>query len=61
MAGRPTKIDALRRTARYLELAGRGVPLDEAAKQAGVDPWRALRLASDPDFRDHATRLAEAA
>lgn len=45
--GRPSADETRRRTARFLLLAADGVPLDEAASEAGVKPERALRLVSN--------------
>lgn len=45
--GRPSADESRRRTARFLTLAADGVPLDEAASQAGMTPERALRLVSN--------------
>lgn len=61
-AGRPTKTDSRARTARFLQLAAAGVPLDEAARQAGVKAERALRLVSDRQQFDAAVAaICEAA
>lgn len=59
--GRPSKHEQRRRTARFLELAARGVPYDQAAAQSGVKAERALRIVSDPGFQQTLSALGTAA
>ena len=53
---RPVKHQQARRTLRFLELVADGVPLDKAARTAGVDPQRALRMVSDRDQFEQAVK-----
>lgn len=49
---RPIRHDSRERTRRFAELVAKDdTRLEQAAKDARIDPWRALRLLSDPQFR----------
>lgn len=49
---RPLRHESERRMRRYAELVAEDDSrLDEHARTAGISPWRALRLLSDPQFR----------
>ena len=60
MAGRPRSHESRQRTQDLLRLLGQGVPLADAARQAGVKPERVLRLLSDSAFRQATCSLLEA-
>lgn len=47
---RPSGEESRRRTVAWLEQVAQGVPGDAAAKWAGVEFGRALRMACSPDF-----------
>ncbi len=55
--GRPIRHDGERRRRAFVTLVAAGVRLDEAARQAKLDPWRALRLVDSPEMRDMLTAL----
>lgn len=49
---RPSRTESVRRTRDFARLvAADPSALEQHAKQVGIDPWRALRLLSDPHFR----------
>lgn len=49
---RPTRLQSLRRKARFLHLLADGVDVVEARKQARLDPDAALRVVTECDFRE---------
>lgn len=51
MMGRPTRHESERRRREFLRLIASGVPGDEAAKRARIDPERALAILTHPDVR----------
>lgn len=60
--GRPPAKESQRRALRFAELvAGDDTRLEEHARTAGIDPYRALRLLSDPEFRALVDSLDRAA
>ena len=50
--GRPHSTDTRERTAKFLCLVAAGMPADQAAKQAKLGPWRALRIISESSYAD---------
>ncbi len=49
---RPTRYETNRRTREFAaRVAEDDTKLEEAARKSRIDPWRALRLLSDPQFR----------
>lgn len=59
---RPDAFETRRRTVRFLQLVADGLTLREAAREAGVDPVRALDLVQDRDeFDRQVAALREAA
>lgn len=61
MSGRPTATDSRARAARFLTLVAEGLPADEAAKQAQLGPWKALRIVSEASFNDVVRAIREGA
>lgn len=56
--GRPSHADLEHQRLEFLRLVAAGAPFDEAARQSGIKPLRALEILSHPDVRP---LLAEAA
>lgn len=50
--GRPIRHDSERRRREFVALVVGGERLDQAARRAGLDPWRALRLVDTSEFVD---------
>ena len=50
LPGRPLRLESEQRAEEFLRLAAAGASLDVAARDAKVEPVRALRLVSEPDF-----------
>lgn len=49
---RPNGIESARRKARFLTLIAEGSDAEHAAREAGLSPWRALRIVTEADFLD---------
>lgn len=52
LQGRPHPHDTKARTATFLRLLADGTPPEQAARDAKISPWRALRIVTAPDFPD---------
>jgi hypothetical protein len=61
MQGRPRAADSRARHARFLELVAAGRTPYDAAREARIDPWRALRLVCEHDLVGVVRALREAA
>ena len=49
---RPGRFESEGRRRKFAALVAHGVRLDNAARQARLDPWRALRLVDSPEMID---------
>lgn len=50
--GRPIRYESERRRREFVAHVANGERLDIAARKAGLDPWRALRMADSPEMLD---------
>lgn len=58
---RPKRHETQAKTERFLTLVADGKPYDQAAKESGIDPARALRLVSEKEFGETVQALGNAA
>lgn len=58
---RPTASESRRRKVAFLCAVASGTAADQAAKDAGLDPWRALRIVTESDFNDVVRAIREGA
>lgn len=50
--GRPSADESRLRTQRFLCLIADGMDAEQAAREAKIGPWRALRIVTESDFRE---------
>lgn len=50
LVARPIRHESEGRRREFVRLVASGVRLDRAAREARLDPWRALRLADSPEM-----------
>lgn len=48
--GRPSAVESRARTGRFLTLMAEGMTAEQAAREAKIGPWRALRIVTETDF-----------